>query len=195
MQPSCPSLPLFLLAPAEIINTRSRFLNARKSDPAKAHKQFAATEAWRRENRVLDLYATFDSDELESAKRFYPRWTGRRDKVSVDLCRVIHVHSIRRAYTAWNTRLRLSSSITDRVPSKRAQCSPRGPPLSTHVRLSDLPDHQRLMPTQCRPLGVHVPLYPSLLFRPPPSLPPSVLSAREFTYPPSTAYHFNDFDY
>jgi hypothetical protein len=34
---------------------------------------------------VLDLYATFDPDELESAKRFYPRWTGRRDKVSVNL--------------------------------------------------------------------------------------------------------------
>jgi hypothetical protein len=34
---------------------------------------------------VLDLYASFDSDELESAKRFYPRWTGRRDKVSVNL--------------------------------------------------------------------------------------------------------------
>lgn len=34
---------------------------------------------------MLDLYATFDSDELESAKRFYPRWTGRRDKVSVNL--------------------------------------------------------------------------------------------------------------
>lgn len=129
MQLSCPSLSLFLPAPAEIINTRSRFLHARKSDPAKAHKQFAATEAWRRENRVLDLYATFDSDELESAKRFYPRWTGRRDKVSVNLCRVIHVHPIRRAFTAWNTRLRLSFSITDRVPSKRAQCSPRGPPL------------------------------------------------------------------
>ena len=34
---------------------------------------------------MLDLYATFDPDELESAKRFYPRWTGRRDKVSVNL--------------------------------------------------------------------------------------------------------------
>lgn len=61
--------------------------------------------------------------------------------------------------------------------------------------VSDLPNHQRLMSMKCRPLGVHVPLYPSLLFRPPPSLPPSALSAREFTYPPSTAYHFNDFDH
>ncbi|KAF8477977.1 CRAL-TRIO domain-containing protein, partial [Russula ochroleuca] len=65
--------------------TLLRFLRARNFDPAKAHKQFAATEAWRRENRVLDLYATFDSDELESAKRFYPRWTGRRDKHGIPI--------------------------------------------------------------------------------------------------------------
>ena len=62
----------------------SRFLRARKFDTVKAHKQFAAAEAWRRENDVLNLYVTFDPDELESTKRFYPRWTGRRDKVRVD---------------------------------------------------------------------------------------------------------------
>jgi hypothetical protein len=62
----------------------SRFLRARKFDAVKAHKQFAAAEAWRRENDVLNLYVSFDSDELESAKRFYPRWTGRRDKVRAD---------------------------------------------------------------------------------------------------------------
>ncbi|KAF8272637.1 CRAL-TRIO domain-containing protein [Lactarius quietus] len=60
--------------------TLLRFLRARKFDSAKAHKQFAATEAWRTKVDVLNLYATFDRDELESAKRFYPRWTGRRDK-------------------------------------------------------------------------------------------------------------------
>ncbi|KAI0246368.1 CRAL-TRIO domain-containing protein [Lactifluus subvellereus] len=60
--------------------TLLRFLRARKFDPVKAHKQFAATEAWRRKNDVLNLYAAFDPDDLESAKRFYPRWTGRRDK-------------------------------------------------------------------------------------------------------------------
>lgn len=27
-----------------------------------------------------NLYNTFDVDEFESSKRFYPRWTGRRDK-------------------------------------------------------------------------------------------------------------------
>ena len=54
------------------------------------------------------------------------------------------------------------------------------------------------MPTQLvsshqrRPLGVHVPLYLSLLFSSPP---PPVLFDREFAYPRSTAYHFIDFDY
>ena len=98
---------------------------------------------------MLDLYATFDPDELESAKRFYPRWTGRRDKVSVNRQSSDYDHPIRRArtYTAWNTRLRLSPGITDGAPPKRSQRRSRCPPLSTHVRLSDLPD-QRLMPTQ-----------------------------------------------
>jgi len=59
----------------------SRFLRARKFDAPKAHKQFAATEAWRHKHDVANLYAAFDPDELESSKRFYPRWTGRRDKV------------------------------------------------------------------------------------------------------------------
>ena len=126
--------PLFRRHPLKY-HTHSRFLHARKSDPAKAHKQFAATETWRRENKVLDLYATFDSDELESAKRFYPRWTGRRDKVSLDLWSMSFLRTTMFAYTAWNTRLHISLSITDRAPPKRAQRSSRGAPLSTHVRL------------------------------------------------------------
>ncbi|KAH9973921.1 CRAL/TRIO domain-containing protein [Russula compacta] len=65
--------------------TLLRFLRARKFDPAKAHKQFASTETWRRKNDVLNVYATFDPDELESAKRFYPRWTGHRDKNGIPL--------------------------------------------------------------------------------------------------------------
>jgi len=27
------------------------------------------------------LYTRFDTEEFEDANRFYPRWTGRRDKV------------------------------------------------------------------------------------------------------------------
>ena len=59
----------------------SRFLRARKFDVGKAQKQFADTSGWRAEHDVENLYATFDPEEMESAKRFYPRWTGRRDKV------------------------------------------------------------------------------------------------------------------
>jgi len=59
----------------------SRFLRARKFDVGKAQKQFAGTASWRMEHDVRNLYATFDPEEMESAKRFYPRWTGRRDKV------------------------------------------------------------------------------------------------------------------
>jgi hypothetical protein len=69
------------LSLSQLLTSISRFLRARKFDVPKAHKQFAATEAWRHKHDVANLYATFDSDELESSKRFYPRWTGRRDKV------------------------------------------------------------------------------------------------------------------
>lgn len=59
----------------------SRFLRARRFDPQKASKQFADSEAWRATHNVEDLYATFPIDEFENTRRFYPRWTGRRDKV------------------------------------------------------------------------------------------------------------------
>ncbi|GJE91794.1 Sec14p-like lipid-binding domain-containing protein [Phanerochaete sordida] len=60
--------------------TLLRFLRARRFDPKKAQKQFADAEAWRAKNNVDELYATFPADEFEASKRFYPRWTGRRDK-------------------------------------------------------------------------------------------------------------------
>ncbi|KAG2365158.1 CRAL/TRIO domain-containing protein [Suillus spraguei] len=60
--------------------TLMRFLRARRCDVEKAQKQFSDTEAWRKQHNVDELFRTFDTDEMESAKRFYPRWTGRRDK-------------------------------------------------------------------------------------------------------------------
>ena len=45
-------------------------------------KQFADSEAWRAKHNVEPLYASFPVDEFEGARRFYPCWTGRRDKVS-----------------------------------------------------------------------------------------------------------------
>ncbi|KAJ7465272.1 CRAL/TRIO domain-containing protein [Mycena latifolia] len=60
--------------------TLLRFLRARSWDPAAALKQFSDAEAWRRKHDVDNLFATFDSAELENTRRYYPRWTGRRDK-------------------------------------------------------------------------------------------------------------------
>jgi len=60
--------------------TLLRFLRARNWDPAAALKQFSDTQDWRRKHDVDNLFATFDSAELENSRRFYPRWTGRRDK-------------------------------------------------------------------------------------------------------------------
>lgn len=60
--------------------TLLRFLRARRFDPVKAQKQFSDTERWRKEKGLDRLYETFDESEFEDARRFYPRWTGRRDK-------------------------------------------------------------------------------------------------------------------
>ncbi|KAI6130049.1 CRAL/TRIO domain-containing protein [Pisolithus thermaeus] len=60
--------------------TLMRFLRARQYDITNAQKQFADSEAWRKRYDVDNLYKDFSVDEMESARRFYPRWTGRRDK-------------------------------------------------------------------------------------------------------------------
>ncbi|KAK7056611.1 hypothetical protein VNI00_002328 [Paramarasmius palmivorus] len=60
--------------------TLLRFLRARRWDVPKAQKQFADTQEWRKKHDVDNLYATFNPEEFEDAKRFYPRWTGRRDR-------------------------------------------------------------------------------------------------------------------
>ncbi|KAF7966410.1 hypothetical protein HWV62_38454 [Athelia sp. TMB] len=65
--------------------TLLRFLRARRFDPAKAQKQFADTKKWREQHNVDNLYANFDNDEFEACKKYYPRWTGRRDKQGLPL--------------------------------------------------------------------------------------------------------------
>ncbi|KAJ3560204.1 hypothetical protein NP233_g10993 [Leucocoprinus birnbaumii] len=62
-----------------------RFLRARSWQPAAAQKQFQDAENWRLKYDVNNLYATFDPEEFEKSKRFYPRWTGRRDKKGLPL--------------------------------------------------------------------------------------------------------------
>ncbi|KAK0437980.1 CRAL/TRIO domain-containing protein [Desarmillaria tabescens] len=53
--------------------TLLRFLRARRFDISKAQKQFSDTEVWRKKHDVDRLFATFDDDEFESSKRFYPQ--------------------------------------------------------------------------------------------------------------------------
>ncbi|KAJ7725342.1 CRAL/TRIO domain-containing protein [Mycena metata] len=67
-------------APTADDPTLVRFLRARSFDPAGALKQFSDTQEWRRKHDVDNLFATFDVDEFESSRRYYPSWTGRRDK-------------------------------------------------------------------------------------------------------------------
>ncbi|KAJ6490191.1 CRAL/TRIO domain-containing protein [Mycena vulgaris] len=73
--------------------TLLRFLRARSWDPAAALKQFSDTAAWRRKHDVDHLYTNFDPTELESSRRFYPRWTGRRDKNGMPIY-VYHLASL-----------------------------------------------------------------------------------------------------
>ncbi len=51
------------------------------STPPAAQKQFADAESWRKKHRVDKLYEELKPDEMLQSQRFYPRWTGRRDKV------------------------------------------------------------------------------------------------------------------
>jgi hypothetical protein len=93
-------------------DVRRRFLRARRFDPAKAQKQFADAEAWRKKHGVDALYAGFDPQEMEDSRRFYPRWTGRRSKVRLHL---LHntLFSIR-PLLEWPTAIRVQVSIPGR---------------------------------------------------------------------------------
>ncbi|THH11663.1 hypothetical protein EW145_g494 [Phellinidium pouzarii] len=60
--------------------TALRFLRARKFDVAKAKKQFSDRIKWEKVHNVHELFANFPTEEFENSRRYYPRWTGRRDK-------------------------------------------------------------------------------------------------------------------
>jgi hypothetical protein len=120
---------------------------------------------------VLDLYATFDSDELESARRFYPRWTGRRDKVSLNLCPCLL--TIQRSHTQHGIPVYIFrlASLTGPL-QKDLNAVPEGRRYQ-RMCVSDLPDHQCLIPTPLRPTTLASPSGSSCAALPFPSVPPS----------------------
>ena len=62
-----------------------RFLRARGFNIAAAQKQFLDAENWRKKHDVHKLYHGMSVETIEHARRFYPRWTGHRDKVCIDI--------------------------------------------------------------------------------------------------------------
>jgi len=65
--------------------TLLRFLRARAFNVAAAQRQFTDAENWRKKHDVHNLYHEMSAEIIENAKRFYPRWTGRRDKLGLPL--------------------------------------------------------------------------------------------------------------
>ncbi|KAH9480189.1 Sec14 cytosolic factor [Psilocybe cubensis] len=65
--------------------TLLRFLRARSFNPSAAQKQFADAENWRKKHNVTEIYKEIGAEDLDLSRRFYPRWTGRRDKLGLPL--------------------------------------------------------------------------------------------------------------
>lgn len=65
--------------------TLLRFLRARSFNPEAAQKQFSASEDWRKKHNVTQVYYNTKPEDLRNSRRFYPRWTGRRDKLGLPL--------------------------------------------------------------------------------------------------------------
>lgn len=67
--------------PSHDDGTILRFLRARRFNIQAAYKQFNETEAWRKETKIEEVYEGYDVEEYEEAKRVFPLWTGRRDRM------------------------------------------------------------------------------------------------------------------
>ncbi|KAJ6255893.1 hypothetical protein Dda_9352 [Drechslerella dactyloides] len=60
-----------------------RFLRAGRFSLPAAFRQFETTEKWRKNAAIDALYADFDASEFEETRKYYPQWTGRRDRNGV----------------------------------------------------------------------------------------------------------------
>jgi hypothetical protein len=110
------------------------FLRARGFNIAAAKTQFTDAETWRKKNNVHKLYHGMSVEIIEHAKRFYPRWTGRRDKVRIVI--------VTRTWKKEVLTLQLVGPPTIRVPPRFLRSCPTrirlhtvGNKVSAHVRL------------------------------------------------------------
>lgn len=65
--------------------TLIRYLRARKWSVQDAFGQFSETEHFRKSNDIVTLYDTMDVEAYETAKKLYPRFTGRRDRRGIPI--------------------------------------------------------------------------------------------------------------
>ncbi|KAK6345760.1 hypothetical protein TWF718_007667 [Orbilia javanica] len=62
-----------------------KFLRASRFNLVPALRQFETTEKWRKDGAINEIYDGFDVKEFEETRKYYPQWTGRRDKNGVPI--------------------------------------------------------------------------------------------------------------
>jgi hypothetical protein len=60
-----------------------RFLRARNWDVAAAQEQFTQHQEWLKKHDVRRVLNDLTPEDFRHTQKFYPRWTGRRDKVCI----------------------------------------------------------------------------------------------------------------
>ncbi|KAG8702768.1 hypothetical protein FRC09_004555 [Ceratobasidium sp. 395] len=103
--------------------TLIRFLRARRYSPTNAAQHFRTVEKWRAQHDVDNLYKTgFDLKEFEDMKKFYPRFTGRRDKRGLPLYVIaLYEYMLNFAFSICTALPPPESGSTSAVPSHIAQ--------------------------------------------------------------------------
>ena len=96
-------------------------MRARGFSPEAAQKQFSASEDWRKKHNVAQVYISTKPEDLEYSRRFYPCWTGRRDKVLQSYPLIFRLSLPESSILAWSTSLCLPISFL-RTFTTRAWC-------------------------------------------------------------------------
>ncbi|OOO09020.1 cellular retinaldehyde-binding/triple function domain protein [Aspergillus oryzae] len=92
--------------------TLLRFFKASHLNPHRALQQLEEATRFREEQHVLHLYMTIHVDDFEDTRRFYPHWTGRRDKRGLPILMVDMAHYDQAAMAQWK-KTRDMSCCTD----------------------------------------------------------------------------------